>query len=126
LFLQSYNALGSILQKFEYSKVIIREMIKEENKDSEMLMQITNYLYIPGRIKENKKFLVEIGTGYYAEYEGEKAIEYYDRKIKYTKESNDRIKKEMDEKREFIGKVNVMLQKKMLDAQNEQIRTGGN
>lgn len=126
MFLQSYNALGSILQKFEYSKVIIREMIKEENKDSEMLMQITNYLYIPGRIKENKKFLVEIGTGYYAEYEGEKAIEYYDRKIKYTKESNDRIKKEMDEKREFIGKVNVMLQKKMLDAQNEQIRTGGN
>jgi len=106
--------------------VIIREMIKEENKDSEMLMQITNYLYIPGKIKENRKFLVEIGTGYFAEYEGEKAMDYYDRKIKYTKESNERVKKEMDEKREFIGKVNVMLQKKVLDAQNEQIRTGGN
>lgn len=95
-------------------------MIKEENTNAEMLMQITNYLYVPGKIESNKKFLIEIGTGYYAEYEGEKAIAYYDRKIDYTKQAGDKAKKEMDEKREFIGKVNVFIQKKALEQQAAQ------
>ena len=95
-------------------------MIKDENKDSEMLMQITSYLYVPGKIENNKKFLIEIGTGYYAEYEGPKAMAYYDRKIEFTKQTSDKAKKEMDEKREFIGKVNVHIQKKALEQQIAQ------
>lgn len=118
--MNSYNGLQALIQKFEYSKVIIIEMIKDENKDSEMLMQITNYLYVPGKIENNKKFMIEIGTGYYAEYEGPKAIAYYDRKIDFTKITSDRAKKEMDEKREFIGKVNVQIQKKALEQQATQ------
>lgn len=120
VFLNSYNGLQALIQKFEYSKVIIAEMIKDENKDSEMLMQITNYLYVPGKIENHKKFLIEIGTGYYAEYEGPKAIAYYDRKIDFTKQTSDKAKKEMDEKREFIGKVNVQIQKKALEQQLAQ------
>lgn len=95
-------------------------MIKDENKNAEMLMQITNYLYVPGKIENNKKFLIEIGTGYYAEYEGPKAIAYYDRKIEFTKQTSEKAKKEMDEKREFIGKVNVYIQKKALEQQISQ------
>lgn len=95
-------------------------MIKDENKDAEMLMQITNYLYVPGKIENNKKFMIEIGTGYYAEYEGPKAIAYYDRKIDFTRQTSDKAKKEMDEKREFIGKVNVQIQKKALEQQFAQ------
>lgn len=98
------------------------EMIKEENKGAEMLMQVTNFLYIPGKIESNKKFLIEIGTGYYAEYEADKAVAYYDRKIEFTKATSDKAKKEMDEKREFIGKVNVLIQKKALE-QHAQSQT---
>ena len=120
IFLNSYNGLQALTQKFEYSKVIIAEMIKEENKDSEMLMQITNYLYVPGRIENHKKFLIEIGTGYYAEYEGEKAIAFYERKIEFMMKTLEKTKKEMDEKREFMGKVNVFVQKKALEQQAAQ------
>ena len=120
MFLNSYNGLQALIQKFEYSKVIINEMIKEENKGSEMLMQITNYLYIPGKIENNRKFLIEIGTGYYAEYEAEKAVAYYERKIEFTQKTADSAKKEMDSKREFIGKVNVFIQKKALEQQAAQ------
>lgn len=95
-------------------------MIKDENKDSEMLMQVTNYLYVPGKIEQHKKFLIEIGTGYYAEYEGAKAIAYYDRKIEFTRQTSERAKKEMDEKREFMGKVNVFIQKKALEQQSAE------
>lgn len=111
------------MQKFEYSKVIIGEMIKDENKDAEMLMQITSYLYVPGKIENHKKFLIEIGTGYYAEYEGPKAVAYYERKIEFTRATSEKAKKEMDEKREFIGKVNVMIQKKALEQQVAQAAT---
>lgn len=120
VFLNSYNGLQSLTQKFEYSKVIIAEMIKEENQCAEMLMQITNYLYVPGKIENNKKFLIEIGTGYYAEYEGPKAIAYYDRKIEFSRQMLEKTKKEMDEKREFMGKVNVFVQKKALEQQAAQ------
>lgn len=95
-------------------------MIKEENQGAEMLMQITNYLYVPGKIENNKKFLIEIGTGYYAEYEGPKAIAYYDRKIEFSRQMLEKTKKEMDEKREFMGKVNVFVQKKALEQQAAQ------
>jgi prefoldin alpha subunit len=117
VFLNSFNGLQALIQKFEYSKVIVAEMIKEENKNSEMLMQVTNFLYIPGRIEQNKKFLIEIGTGYYAEYEGEKAVAYYDRKIEFTKQTSEKARKELEEKRDFIGKVNVLIQKKALEQQ---------
>lgn len=120
IFLDSYNGLQSLIQKFEYSKVIITEMIKDENKGADMLMQITNYLYIPGKIQENKKFMIEIGTGYYAEYEGPKAVAYYDRKIDFTKQTSDKAKKEMDDKREFIGKVNILIQKRALEQQGQK------
>lgn len=91
-------------------------MIKEENKGAEMLMQVTSFLYIPGRIEANKKFLIEIGTGYYAEYEADKAVAYYDRKIQFTKSTSEQARKEMEEKRTFIGKVNVLIQKKALES----------
>lgn len=115
MFVDSFNQLQSLNQKFEHSKVIIKEMIQAENQNAEMLMQITNYLYIPGKIENNKKFLIEIGTGYYAEYEGEKAVAYYDRKIEFTKSTIEKVKKEMDEKRMFVGKINVQIQKKALE-----------
>lgn len=120
MFLNSYNGLQALAQKFEYSKVIIAEMIKDENKDAEMLMQVTNYLYVPGKIESHKKFLIEIGTGYYAEYEGPKAIAYYDRKLEFTKQTTNIAKKEMDEKREFMGKVNIFIQKKALEQQTAE------
>lgn len=120
MFVNSYNSLLALIQKFEYSKVIIAEMIKEENKGAEMLMQITNYLYIPGKIEKNRTFLIEIGTGYYAEYEAEKAIAYYERKIEFTRQTAEKAKKEMDEKREFVGKVNVLIQKRALEQQAAQ------
>jgi prefoldin alpha subunit len=120
VFLNSYNGLQALMQKFEHSKAIISEMVKDENKGSEMLMQITNYLYVPGRIENNKKFLIEIGTGYYAEYEGPKAVAYYDRKIEFSTQMLEKTKKEMEEKRTFMGKVNIFVQKKALEQQAAQ------
>lgn len=120
IFLNSYNGLEALTQKFVYSKAIIREMIKDESKGAEMLMEVSKYMYLPGKIENNKKFLIEIGTGYYAEYEGEKALAYYDRKIEFTKAAGDKAKKELDEKREFIGKVTVMIQKKALEQQGDK------
>lgn len=46
-----------------------------------MLVPLTQSLYVPGRIKEPSKVMVDIGTGYYVEKSLPKAKEFMERKV---------------------------------------------
>lgn len=43
-------------------------------------------MYVRARLSDPSKALVEIGTGYFAEMDREKAIEFFNRKQKYLSE----------------------------------------
>lgn len=56
----------------------VSENAKDEQK---ILIPASPSLYISGKIHDNKKFMVDVGTGYYVEKSDVEAIAFYEKKI---------------------------------------------
>ena len=112
-FLNSYNGLKSLQQKFDYSKVLVEQIGKKAKSGDDLMIPMTTSLYIPGKLKTNDKFLVELGTGYYAEFDGKQAAAYCSRKGAFTRDTSSQVEAQLEEKRKFLEKVNMKLQKRI-------------
>lgn len=45
---------------------------------------LTQSLYVPGKVVEPDKMLVDVGTGYYVEKDQQKTVEFLERKVGYA------------------------------------------
>merc|ERR1719216_741922 len=54
------------------------------DKDKEILVPLTGSMYVPGKLSEPEKVIVDIGTGYYVEKDLDSAKEYFSKKVKYV------------------------------------------
>ena len=89
-FQQSLQALIVAKSKFVECINDIKTISQDSNDEQDILIPASPSLYIPGKItnKNNKKFMVDVGTGYYVEKSDVEAIEFYEKKInKLNKES---------------------------------------
>lgn len=111
-FLNSYNGLKALEQKFEYGKVLVEQLSAKANVGDEVMLPLTNSLFVPGKLKDVNKFLVELGTGYFAEYDSKGAQAFCSRKAAFTKDTSEKAQTEMENKRKFIEKVNLEISKK--------------
>lgn len=80
-FTQSLQALIVAKNKFSECVNDIKTISSDENKDQRLLIPASASLYIPGQIKDNRKFMVDVGTGYYVEKDAKDAIAFYEKKI---------------------------------------------
>lgn len=116
-FLNSYNGLKALEQRFNFSKTLIKNINEKAENGTEMMMPLTTSLYVPGKLKDNNRFLLELGTGYFAEYDAAQAQGFCERKTKFTQEAADKAENEMKDKREFIEKINIQISKKVQERQ---------
>mmetsp|Transcript_7132 Transcript_7132/g.20895 ORF Transcript_7132/g.20895 Transcript_7132/m.20895 type:complete len:135 (+) Transcript_7132:240-644(+) len=77
---QHYQQLQEAQGRFGTCMAMLNE-IKPECEDREMLVPLTESLYVPGKIKDANKVLVNVGTGYLVEKSLPKAQELIERKI---------------------------------------------
>lgn len=119
-FLGSYNGLKALEQKFEYGKVLVEQINKKASVGDEVMLPLTNSLFVPGKLKDTNNFLVELGTGYFAQYDAKGAQEFCARKSAFTKDTSEKAQVEMENKRKFIEQVNLEISKKA-QARQEQI-----
>ena len=80
-FTQSLQALIIAKNKFAECVADIKTVSAESNKSQKLLIPASASLYLPGRVKDNQKFMVDIGTGYYVEKNAKDAIAFYEKKI---------------------------------------------
>ncbi|EDO15275.1 hypothetical protein Kpol_455p6 [Vanderwaltozyma polyspora DSM 70294] len=80
-FTQSLQALVVARNKFAECVEDVKSVSAKENEDQKILIPASSSLYIPGKIVDNQKFMVDIGTGYYVEKSAEEAIAFYTKKI---------------------------------------------
>lgn len=74
--------------KFKECVDDINTISKLENSEQKLLVPLSSSLYVPGKIKENNKFMVDVGTGYYIDKNADEAITFYQKKItKLNKEA---------------------------------------
>lgn len=63
----TYNNFKMIHTKTENDKILVTNLMKVEEEQPQILIPLSNSLYIPGVIKNKDNYIIEIGTGYQAE-----------------------------------------------------------
>ena len=111
-FQNSFNGFKYLGQKFEDAKCLIKNIKSQAKDGEELLVPMTNSLFLPGTIDTTDCYLVEIGAGYYAERNAAQIDEYCTRKAVLLKKNCDQLTTEIESKRTLLDHINVQVQKK--------------
>ena len=107
----SFSNLRHAVTKYRASRSAL------ENIDArEILVPLTASLYVPGRVIDADKYMVEIGTGYYVEKTRQHSMEFCERKMKMLVENIDKISKFINQKRRYLDLVIEIMHKKVQES----------
>ncbi|KAJ5656048.1 hypothetical protein N7507_007998 [Penicillium longicatenatum] len=86
----------------------------------EILVPLTSSLYVKGRLTNREKVLVDVGTGYYVEKTPQKAIAFYDDKVKGLDANLHELEKIVQGKNSQLRVVEEVLRQKMLSGEGAE------
>ena len=84
------------------------------------MVPLTESLYVPGKIKDPSKVMVELGTGYYMEKNLKQAMEFIERKNRLVDANSENIMEVIAISKRNIESVNVAMNGKMLQIRAKQ------
>ncbi|XP_074114504.1 prefoldin 5 [Cotesia typhae] len=90
VFQDSLQTLKIAQSKFQESGFCL-DKVTPEAKGKEILVPLTESMYVPGRISDTENVLVDIGTGYFVEKNVEDAKNYFSRRVAYVTEQMEKI-----------------------------------
>lgn len=106
----SYTSLKMVMNKFKDNKIFIQDLIK--SKDKEMLIPLTNTVYVPGKASDISHLMVELGANYLISTDVQKAEAFCDRKIDLLNQNMDKIDKMIIDKNKIMNELNhIIIQK---------------
>jgi prefoldin alpha subunit len=111
-FVNSFNGFKYLTQKFDDCKILVKNINEQAKDGDEILVPLTNSLFVPGTIASTDEFMVELGTGYYAKRSSAQVQEYCTRKTAMLKTNCEKLQGEIDSKRSFIEQIQLHIQKK--------------
>ncbi|KAF9173875.1 subunit of tubulin prefoldin [Mortierella sp. AD011] len=97
--------------------------VNASNNDKTILVPLTSSLYVPGKLANVDKVIVDIGTGYYVEKTTEDAIKFYNRKVEFVKENLEKIQAAVTQKQGNLRSLVDVMQYKLQLQQQEQKAT---
>lgn len=118
-FTTSLDALNMASAKFQECALNIKRVGEKESEGKQILVPLSGSLYVPGKIKDNDKFLVDVGTGYFVEKSAEKAIAFYEAKVTQCKKDSARVTEIIKEKSATVQRVDQVLREKVQAAQQQ-------
>ncbi|KAF9351264.1 subunit of tubulin prefoldin [Mortierella sp. NVP85] len=96
------------------------QAINAANKDKTILVPLTSSLYVPGKLANVEKVIVDIGTGYYVEKTVEDAIKFYNNKVDFVKGNLDKIQTAVATKQGNLRSLMEVMQYKVQMQQEQQ------
>jgi len=84
------------------------------------MIPLTESVYVPGKLREPNKLLVEIGTGFYVEKESRETNAFLDRKLKIVDANSENITKAVQATRQNIDSITMSMQGKMIEIRARQ------
>ncbi|CAD6235691.1 GSCOCG00007973001-RA-CDS [Cotesia congregata] len=90
VFQDSLQTLKIAQSKFQESGFCL-DKVTPEAKGKEILVPLTESMYVPGRMSDTENVLVDIGTGYFVEKNVEDAKNYFSRRVAYVTEQMEKI-----------------------------------
>lgn len=98
------------------------EGMETEAEGTEMLVPLTSSLYVPGKLGDTSKVLVDVGTGYFLEQSPADGVDYCRRKVMLLKENMEKLIEVITQKRKQGMQVQQAFQAKMQAAEQQQAR----
>ncbi|EWC43984.1 hypothetical protein DRE_01336 [Drechslerella stenobrocha 248] len=110
----SFQKLRTAQAKFRECVKAIQNGVNPDMEGKTILVPLTQSLYVPGKLEDPKNVLVDVGTGYYVEKTTEKAILFYNNKIKAVGGNLDDLEKIITQKTQNVKVVEDVLRTKVL------------
>lgn len=85
----------------------------------QVMVPLTSAIYVPGRLKDVSKVLIDIGTGFYVEKTPAAAERHFARRASLLKEEQDRATQVHTQKRQQLEAVSAVLQRKTAEMRAE-------
>ena len=77
------------------------------------MVPLTSSLYVPGKMEDSNKVLVEVGAGYFIEQTADKATQYCERKIKQITDNCTKLQEFIQLKKLQLNKVQEEYQRRV-------------
>ena len=106
------ESLQQAKQRFITSRTTLDEISSSGSGDT-VLVPLNNSLYVPGKISNPHKVMVELGTGYYCEKDINGAKELIDRKMQLISKSMESVETMGNNKRKTLEQLMQIMQYKM-------------
>ena len=116
----SLNSFRYLQRKLDDDKVIVNNLSKRSGDDLQVLIPMSNSLYLPGRLTDSNKYIVDIGTGYLAERNSQQTIDSLEHTLKVVKDNTEKVLGEISKRRDVVDQINIAIQKKYMEQMGKQ------
>lgn len=117
--LSRYQTLRVAAARLNASMSAVSE-ITPSSEGKEVMVPLTESVYVPGKIREPDKMLVDIGTGFYVERTSKDTTGFLERKLKLVDANSDNITKALTATAQNIESLSMTMQGKMLEIRARQ------
>jgi prefoldin alpha subunit len=114
-----YATLRAAAARLNASQMAISEL-SPASEGKEVMVPLTESVYVPGIIREPGKFLVDLGTGFYVEKSSKDTTAFLDRKLRLVDLNSDNIAQAVQSTRLNIENLAATMQGKLLEIRARQ------
>ncbi|KAL3893645.1 MAG: hypothetical protein SGARI_008029 [Bacillariaceae sp.] len=93
---------------------------KSSNSSKQVMVPLTESVYVPGTLMDNNKLLVEIGTGFYVEKTSKDTNAFLERKLKIVNANSENITRAVQATRQNLEAIQMTMQGKLLEIRARQ------
>ncbi|KNC55309.1 prefoldin, alpha subunit [Thecamonas trahens ATCC 50062] len=120
----SYSGLSVAAAKFRTSRASL-EAINDDNQGKDVLLPLTTSMYVPGKLADVSKVMVDVGTGYYVEKSIPDAQAFFDRKLEFLKSQSEAVEKQIATKNQQYRVLRQIAGEAQAKAEAEARATAG-
>lgn len=113
----SYQALKMAQMKYKECRTNVKQI--GDSADEQIMVPLTASLYVPGKVSNSDKFLIDVGTGYYVEKTGDEAANFFDSRLTKLSKDSTKLSSLIGEKAQLSQRVDEVLRQKLAKQQAE-------
>lgn len=119
-----YAELRAAYASFASAKDALQQLqgavSKGDDDASSIMVPLTASLYVPGKIRDPNKYLVELGTGFYVEKTASESQEFIERKLKLIDVNSNNIRLAIQQLRQNVDSITIAMQGKLIEIRARQ------
>merc|ERR1712178_432895 len=111
------------MNKFNQARISLKQINDQpQSEGQQILVPVTQSMYVPGKLKDANKCLLDIGTGYFVEKTRGDADDFCKRKIELLRQEIEKVTpvlRQRYESKQSVDEVLINMQKSLMARQRQ-------